>query len=146
MTKPIRRSTAPDPEKFAVSGSEDGHQIALFCWSATPEVRQRWPELKWLFAIPNGGFRTKSQGGRLKAGGVKRGVPDTCLPIKRGRYPGLWLELKRPKSARGRAGTTSDDQDVWIEHLRSQGYACAVCVGWDEARECLISYLEHKGE
>lgn len=34
------------------------------------------PELRWLFAVPNGGHRNKVAASKLKAEGVKPGVPD----------------------------------------------------------------------
>ena len=43
------------PEQLAASGSEDGHQMALFCWAALNT--EQYPQLKNLFAIPNGGNR-----------------------------------------------------------------------------------------
>ena len=39
------------PEQLAASGSEDGHQSALFCWAALNT--EQYPQLKNLFAIPN---------------------------------------------------------------------------------------------
>ena len=40
----------------------------------------RWPALRWLFAVPNGGARNKVAGAKLKAEGVRRGVPDYLWP------------------------------------------------------------------
>ena len=50
------------------------------------------PELKMLYAIPNGGARNAITGALLKAEGVKPGVPDLCLPVARGKYHGLYIE------------------------------------------------------
>lgn len=145
MTKPIRRSNAPDPEKYALSGSEEAHQIALFMWASSYRARELYPELKWLFAIPNGGWRIKSEAARLKAAGVKVGVPDIMLPIRRGAYAGLFIELKRPAGPQGqKRGYASDEQNQWIAQLRKEGYGACVCIGWDMARETIINYLEWK--
>lgn len=64
---------------------------------------------------------------------------------------GLYIELKAKGTTktgkRGKAiidkreGETSADQDEWIGYLRGQGYAVAVCVGWEEARDVLLAYL-----
>lgn len=135
-----------DPEKYALSGSEDSAQIAIFGWAALPEIKEKYPELKWLFAIPNGGFRTKAGAGKLKAMGVKAGVPDIMLPIKRGMWAGLIIELKKPKLDGRAKGKTSDKQNIWIAHFQSEGYGAAVCHGFLEAREMLIKYLEYEGE
>lgn len=146
MTKPIRRSNAPDWEKYALDGSEDAHQIALFGYFAQPEVRELYPDTQWLFHIPNGGSRHKAEAGKLRAMGVKRGVPDICLPVRRGKFAGLWIELKKPANPNKRAGRTSSEQDTWITHLREQGFGAAVCEGWHVARDMIISYLNYKGE
>ena len=37
-----------------------------------------------VFHIPNGGSRHKAEAARLKAQGVKAGVPDLCIPVARG--------------------------------------------------------------
>jgi hypothetical protein len=72
---------------------------------------------------------------KLKAEGVKRGVPDYCLPVARGRYNGLYLELKAP------GGRVTVEQNWWIDKLEDQGYAAGVCYGADEAIRILETYL-----
>ena len=131
------------PEQLAASGSEDGHQSALFCWSALPDVRAKYPELEWLFAIPNGGWRDPITANKLKTTGVKKGVLDICLLVRRGEYAALWIELKRPKSKGKPKGRITDDQSIWLEHARFQGHGAALCVGWESARDMIIKYLEH---
>lgn len=125
------------PEQLAASGSESGHQQALLCWCQ--QNLTKYPDLKWLTAIPNGGYRDKITSAKLKAEGVKAGVPDLCLPVKRGMYAALWLEMKKPQ-----VGKVSKEQNEWIDHLRSQNHAVYVCFGWQDARDTLISYLEWK--
>lgn len=122
------------PEQLARSGSEDGHQLALFCWAATSGI----PELKWLFHIPNGGSRHIAEASKLKAMGVKSGVPDIFLPVV-GKFSskGFWIELKKPIK-----GIVSKEQDEWLDFLSDQGYATRVCFGWIEARDCLLEYLQ----
>lgn len=109
--------------------SEHEEQVALFEWAAMV------PELQWMFAIPNGGARHIAVAGKLKAEGVKRGVPDIFLPLARRGYHGLFIEMK---SDRGR---TSPEQREWIEGLRRNGYVVAVCYGQDIARALLASYV-----
>ena len=123
-------------ESLAKSGSEYAHQSAIFCWAQQNEAK--YPELKYLFAIPNGGYRDKITAGKLKATGVKKGVPDIYLPIKRGIFGGLWIELKKDKKA-----LISDEQYEWIDKLRSQGYVALICVGWIEAVEVIECYLQN---
>jgi hypothetical protein len=117
------------------------------------------PELRRLFAIKNAGHGDAVRGAMSKAEGVKAGVPDIMLPVivsekVSGYMPwttepfvetkfaaGLFIELKRQKSARGSAGGTSDVQDEWIAYLRHAGYAVEVCVGWEAARDAILRYL-----
>lgn len=125
------------PEQLAASGSEDSEQMALMCWAALNF--NLYPELERLFHIANGGFRNKREAGKLKAMGVKKGVPDLCLPVRRGDFSGLWVELKKLKK-----GKVSEEQNDWIAFLRQQGYGAIVCYGWINARDVIVSYLEWK--
>lgn len=138
------------PEQLAKYGSEDGEQSALFCWAQ--QNLSTYPQLKWLFAVPNGGYRDPKTAGKLKATGVKAGVPDICLPISRKqiKIDGWWqichtlyIELKVPKKKHPNdlwAGAT-DEQREWLKHLRTQGYAVHVCYGWEDARDRIVEYL-----
>lgn len=89
-----------------------------------------------MYHIPNGGSRNKAEAARLKAQGVRAGVPDICLPAARGCYHGLYIELKRRNG-----GRVSEAQRGWIEYLENAGYCARVCHGWDEARETIEKYL-----
>ena len=131
------------PESLAKSGSEDGHQAALFCWIALN--LHVYPQLEWAFAVPNGGLRDKRTANKLKATGVKSGVPDIFLPVRRCEFSGLWIELKRLelKPKREGKGGVSDNQIKWKEHLTSQGYGVYVAYGWEDARDTLIGYLNY---
>jgi hypothetical protein len=95
----------------------------------------RLPGLGLLFAIPNGGHRNVIVAKRLKAEGVKPGVPDLCLPVARGQFHGLFLELKADRN------TATLEQTHWIEALRAQGYAAFVTRGWESAAQHLEDYL-----
>lgn len=110
--------------------TEHWEQSQLFAWA---EDR---PELKLMYAIPNGGHRDIRVAVKLKAEGVKPGVPDICLPVARNGHHGLYIELKRRKY-----GRVSEDQLKWIEALMREGYACAVCRGWEMARDVIEEYM-----
>lgn len=114
---------------------ESEEQSALFEWANIME--KRMPELRLLYHIPNGGLRNKAVAVRLTAEGVRRGVPDMCLPVARRGFHGLYIELKRKKK-----GKTSTEQDEWIELLTKQGYKAVVCHGFEEARTVIEQYLK----
>lgn len=127
------------PDQLAASGTEHGHQAALFCFFQIHA--SEYPLAKWLYSSSNGFFSTSGQKGKEKAAGLKSGVPDICFPIKKSRYSGLYIELKRPDSAGKKAGELSNKQKEWIDFLLSQDYKVEVCFGWEAARDTLIWYL-----
>lgn len=63
-----------------------------------------------------------------------------CLPVARGQYHGLYIELKRQ-----RGGRTSDHQSEWLDALSAQGYKAALCYGWEQAAGTIIEYLTGGG-
>lgn len=113
--------------------SEHEHQKTLFKWAGLNAKSH--PELSLMFAIPNGGQRHMLVAAKLKAEGVKAGVPDICLPVPNEKYHSLYIELKAEK------GRTSKIQDEWLSALQEQGHKAVVCHGWDAARQAIESYL-----
>ncbi len=130
------------PELLAKSNSEEGHGKALLCWAQ--QNIEKYPELKWLTHIPNGGYRDKITANNLKASGVKSGVPDYLLLVKRNKYACLWIELKKPVKDGKRAGIVSDEQKEWITQANESGHAAVVAYGWEHARDLIVFYLEMK--
>ena len=114
--------------------TEDAEQMALFRWAELQAGK--YPELRLLFHIPNGGSRGKAEAGRFRAMGVKAGVPDLFLPVPRGTIHGLFIELKRLKG-----GRVSKEQNEWLNALFNQGYAVHVCCGWEDAAHVIERYL-----
>lgn len=112
---------------------EHAEQVAVIDWALWHE--SRWPELKLLYAIPNGGHRHKRTAARLRAEGVKSGVPDLFLPVARQGHHGLYIEMKAP------GGRERDSQKWWRERLTAQGYKSVVCTGAEQAIEQLTYYL-----
>ena len=98
--------------------SETTEQIALFNWAKRTE--SILPELALMYHVPNEGKR--SNGGILKAAGLKSGVPDICLPVANNGFHGLYIELKFGKNKATKA------QEEYMAMLNAQGYKTAVCV------------------
>jgi len=115
--------------------TEAQEQEALFAWAEWQLGKH--PELALLHHIPNGGSRHPAEARRLKAQGVKPGVPDLCLPVARGGYHGLYIELKRSGG-----GRLSNDQREWLASLSDAGYLAVVAHGYEEAERVLAGYLE----
>lgn len=116
---------------------EDNEQILLFEWAALNQGK--YPELEWMYHIPNGGKRNAREAARLKRMGVKPGVSDVHLPIPRGVYHGLWIEMKSEN------GKVSPAQSRFLNAMRKHGYKAAVCYGWEEAVAIIEEYLNAKG-
>jgi len=106
--------------------TEHEDQRAFVAW-----FRMSWPKDR-IFAIPNGGSRSKAEAGRLKAEGVSAGVPDLFIPAW-----GLFIEMKRAKG-----GVVSPEQDDWLNYLASEGYSVMVCRGLSEAMEMVKAFRE----
>lgn len=113
---------------------EDTEQMGVVDWANWNT--NRFPELKLLFHIPNGGKRSATEAARFKAMGVKAGVPDLCLPVPMNGYAGLYIEMKYGKNK------TTDAQKEWIADLKAQGYKVTVCYGGEEATRELEAYLQ----
>ena len=96
----------------------------------------RFPELSLMHHIPNGGKRSKSEAARFKAMGVKPGVSDIFLPVARGGYHGLYIELK------ARDGRVSTKQKEFLESVRREGYAGVVAFSGEEASRIIEQYLK----
>lgn len=113
---------------------EADQQRKLFQW--TTFIRAEYPEIDLMFHIPNGGSRNKLEAANLKRQGVKAGVPDLFLPVSRGGYHGLFIELKHGKNK------PTEKQTEWLKNLNEQDYAVAVCYGCDEASKKILKYLK----
>ena len=114
--------------------TESEEQQAVMEWAEAESGR--WPELHLLYHIPNEGRRSMATGGRLRAEGLKSGVPDLCLPSAHGNYHGLYIEMKRTQG-----GKTTPEQKEWLAALEAEGYKTALCRGADAAIEIITDYL-----
>lgn len=135
----------PILEQTPVAGAPTEYQeaLALMAWCQLSEGR--WPELRLFFHVANEGskasrvnkhgVRYSLQGQHDQAQGKKAGVPDYILPVARGPYHGLFIELKSLK------GTLRPEQRVWLQDLQAQGYMAVCCKGCEAAIQILEAYL-----
>ena len=115
-------------------GTEAEEQMMIFRWAKYME--QQKPELKLLHHVPNGGKRDIGTAKKMKLEGVKAGVPDIVLPVSRGGYHGLYIELKVGKNK------PTVEQLKWLEALEKEGYYTTWCVGSQEAIKTIEEYLQ----
>jgi hypothetical protein len=122
--------------------TEEGHGVFLMQWAHLATATR--PELRLLHHIPNGGLRNIAVAASLRRQGTKPGIPDYHLPIARGPWHSLYIELKVPAYPlhNKKAGTTSVDQEEWLEALHAEGNCCWVCWGWEQARDRILEYLD----
>ena len=110
--------------------TERDEQIALFDWASYR------PDLRLMYHITNEGRRTVQHTVSLLRQGMKPGVPDICLPVARGKYHGLYIELK------AKGGRLSPEQREWQRALLEEGYCSAVCYGFEQAKQTIDWYMK----
>lgn len=130
----------PSPEQLGTVQTEHNQQVAVMAWAASQ--RSRHPELKWLFAIPNGGNRSPIEASRLKAEGVRAGVSDLMLPVAKGQYHGLFVEVKLVARKNHKQGGRSPEQVEFQAFAQEQGYAAITCYGWEHVTRAIEGYLK----
>jgi hypothetical protein len=117
--------------------SEHDEQVALFDWAKI--YKREIPELGSLFAIPNQGGGGKGaiyRGRKMVKEGLRSGVPDIFLPSPRGKFHGLFIEMKFGD------GRLSPAQKEWLNILTLAGSLCVVCYSFDSAKDAILDYLQ----
>lgn len=139
------------PEELAKNGTEHGAQSALMQWVALEGIHEI-PDLDLLFAIPNGGDRRPSEGAKMRAEGVRPGVPDLCWAVPCPPVHGLYIEMKRPALRPKNPPPAFTPVDSAINDGRSAaqktvgrrlqevGYAVAIAYSWQEAIDVIRLY------
>ena len=88
-----------------------------------------------IYHIANEGKRTYYTGNLLRKAGMRKGVPDLCIPLPRGKYHGFYIEMK------SKSGKVTKEQTRWLKLLKNNGYATAICHGADEAINKIAAYM-----
>ena len=104
---------------------ESAEQIGFVNW-----FEDRFSGVR-IFHIPNGGHRAISVAKKLRAEGVRPGVPDLYVPAWK-----LWIEMKRTKG-----GRLSPDQKDWIAYLEVIGDTVIVAHGAREASAKVLDFM-----
>lgn len=114
------------------------HRIQCACveWFAL-----QYPKLAGrLFAVANGGGRSKAEAARLKAEGVVAGVSDLILLKRNREYGALLIEMKTPE----RQSHQSDRQVWWQQTVTADGeYKYVVCRSLTEFTQAVNDYLSN---
>jgi hypothetical protein len=113
--------------------SEYDHQCAFFAWCERHDARI--PELKFIFAIPNGVKLSIGQAVKLKKSGVKRGVVDVFVSVPAHGYHGYYFDFKIT------GNTLSTEQSSWLASMQGYGYKTGTHYTWFSAAAAVLEYL-----
>ena len=119
--------------------TESEEQQALFEWINFN--KGHYPELKLMYHTPNEGKRSVSTGAKMKREGLVSGVPDIHLPVAKGKYHSLYIELKRVKHSK-----ISKEQEAFIRLLNMYDNFAIICYGWEQAIKVIEWYLKGASE
>lgn len=114
-------------------GKEDTIQIQIIEWCNLN--KGKYPMLSDIHHSPNGGKRNVREAAKFKRMGTRAGFPDLFLAYPNKNYAGLFIELKAD------GGKATQNQKEWIDRLNSRGYYAKVCVGFEEAINTILEYL-----
>lgn len=110
-------------------------QIAIMRWWAAEWRGLGAPAEEFLFHVPNGGRRDARGAAVLKSMGVRPGIPDLFLPLARGGFHGLAVEIK------DRVGSLSRDQARICLALLDCGYLAVIIRDFESAVKVIRDYL-----
>ena len=115
--------------------SEKAEQVLVVEW-----FYMQYPKHK-IYHITNEGKRSVQAGALWKRAGGLAGLPDLHVPIPRGHYPSMYVELKRIDRINEPFGGLSEAQLRIIAYLREQGHCVAVCHGAEQAIVAINTYM-----
>ena len=111
-------------------------QAALFAWARLPAVLAKYRGIDLLEGSMNGVKLSAAQAGKAKAAGMLKGAHDVTLPVARGGFIGLSIELKAGKNM------PTDEQKDYANRLLDEGWK--VLFIWDDwtlAKDEIEAYL-----
>lgn len=109
-------------------------QRSLIDWAKMNKFN--YPGIHLLYKNTNEGHRPEKQVVRFKKEGLQNGVPDLFLPVARGGYHGLYIEMK---ALSNKITKIPESQEWWLKELNAQGYLAKICHGTENAIN-LIKY------
>ena len=127
----IAREKGDKPQESKLTPKEDEEQKEFAAW--LDETGLLW------YHTPNERRASETELINLTAQGMKKGVPDNFIAEPRGKYHGLYIELKRSKKSLSRK---SPEQREWIESLNEKGYKAVFCYGAEEAKRAVLEYIK----
>ena len=113
--------------------TESNIQRACVQWFRTQYIA----DALMLFAVPNGGGRSKIEAGIMKAEGVTAGVSDLILLEARGGWGALCIEMKTEK----KGSRQRDSQKTWQEAAEEAGNKYVIIRSLTEFQSAIKEYM-----
>ena len=111
-------------------------QAALFTWARNPAVLAKYPGINLLEGSLNGVKLSKAQAGKAKAAGLLKGSHDIKLPVPKGGFTGLSIELKAGKNK------PTEEQIEHGEALIEHGWKVLyIWDDWEEVKDEIERYM-----
>ena len=126
----IQEQIKPNPDFKKYVGTEDNFQKSVARYLDT--IGAFW------FHCPNGGSRNAIEASKLKAMGVKAGIPDCLIMDQRKGYSGMAIELKVGYNK------PSEHQLSIFDKLVDSGWLVVVSWSLDEVVTMIDWYYENK--
>lgn len=112
---------------MTIKRTETDEQITVVDWCKAMRIP--------VAHIPNEGKRSPVAGRIMKRMGLRKGFPDLFVPVPKGGFHGLFVEMK------AEGGKTTKEQDYWLSLLSANGYAVCVAEGANEGIEKIKRYV-----
>jgi len=110
-------------------------QKALFQWARMPAVVRQLPGIDLLEGSMNGVKLSTAQAGKARAAGMLKGSHDVRLPVARGRWIGLSIELKYGDNV------PTAEQLAIGARLEEEGWRVHYVWEWTEAVKIITEFL-----
>jgi hypothetical protein len=93
---------------------------------------------KLAFHVPNERKASIQRRITMARAGVKKGIPDICIPVANDKYHSLFIEMKvKPNKA-------SPEQIEVLKALYQEGNYSCICWSADQAIEVVTRYIGNK--
>jgi hypothetical protein len=118
---------------------ESADQRAVFAWAVREVLEHGRLELGLMYMIPEAARRSFVLREILQNGQLQL-APNVCVPVPKGVYGALYLDLRPAKDKRRKP----DERDLMMELFRESGYAAVTAYGTDEAIAFVQRYLDEQ--
>ena len=129
--------------------SKAEEKLQTLCVKWARAMVGKYPELSALIHYPaEVGNRSDAKGAMIEGAKMKRlgkakGFPDLFLPVPKGGYGGLFIELKAKKGEFGAKtdGKLSVEQESWLAFLNKQGNLAVMIDNFEDFKKVVEEYL-----